>query len=70
VDVCKISEQAENLEKPDNKNNHNHNVEDVFDLAIHRDVRIHKPEQDTGDNKYDQNGEEGHNKCFRSESQR
>jgi hypothetical protein len=39
-------------QEPDNNNDHHHYVEDVFDLAIHRDIVVYQPENNTGDNQY------------------
>jgi hypothetical protein len=38
-----VTENPEYLEKPDNNNNHNNDVEYVFDLTIHWDIIIDKP---------------------------
>jgi len=41
-----IRQEVENpkyLEKPDDDHNHNHNIEDGFDLVIHGDVPVDKP---------------------------
>jgi hypothetical protein len=40
-------EKPKCLEKPDDQNDHNHNVEDPFDFAIHGDVCIDKPQKNT-----------------------
>ena len=50
MNVCQVSDQPENLEKPDDNNDHNHNVDDPSDFVIHWDVRIHKPEDNTHNN--------------------
>jgi hypothetical protein len=41
--ILQVIEKSKYLEKPNDNNNHNHNVEDIFDFAIHGDVRIDKP---------------------------
>ena len=41
--ILQVSEKSKYLKKPDNNNNYNHNVEDIFDFMIHRDVIIDKP---------------------------
>jgi len=38
-----IMDNPKYLEKPNNNNNYNHNVEYGFDFSIHGDVRIDKP---------------------------
>jgi hypothetical protein len=53
VDIRQVSENPEYLEKPDNYNNHDHNVEDGFDFVIHRDVSVDKPQNKTCDDQYD-----------------
>ena len=41
--VFEITENPKYFEKPDYNNNHNNNVEDVFDFMVHRDIIIDKP---------------------------
>jgi hypothetical protein len=43
MNVRKVSENPEYLEKPYNYSDHYHNVEDGFDLVIHGDVSVYKP---------------------------
>jgi hypothetical protein len=40
--ILQVTEKPEYLEKPDDYNNHNNNVENVFYFAIHWDVIIDK----------------------------
>jgi hypothetical protein len=35
--ICQVTKKPKDLEKPNDKNNHHHNVEDCFDVVIHRD---------------------------------
>jgi len=35
--IHQVSEKPKNLEKPNDKNNHNHKVEDFFDGGVHGD---------------------------------
>jgi hypothetical protein len=38
-----VTDNPKYLEKPDDNNNHNHNIEDGFDFVIHGNVCIDKP---------------------------
>jgi hypothetical protein len=53
LEVFKRTQKPEHLQQPDNNHNHNHHIEDVFDLAIHRDVIVYKPENDSDNNQHD-----------------
>ena len=50
--ILQMTEKSKCLKKPNDNNNYNHNIEDFFDFAIHGDVCIDKPQQNTCDNKY------------------
>ena len=41
--IHQVTENPEHLEKPDNNNNDNHDIEDCFDFSIHGDVCVYKP---------------------------
>jgi len=43
LNIGQIAKKPEYLEKPNNSNNYNYNIEDVFNLMIHRDVCIDNP---------------------------
>jgi hypothetical protein len=43
VQILQVMKKSKYLEKPNDNNYHNHNVEDPFDLTIHGDECIHKP---------------------------
>jgi hypothetical protein len=43
MQILQVIENPKYLEKPDDDNNNNHNVQDIFDFTIHRDVIIDKP---------------------------
>lgn len=51
--IRQVRENPEYLEKPDDNNNHNHNIEDGFDFVIHGDVSIDKPQNKTCNDQYD-----------------
>jgi len=42
MDIPQVTEDTKYFKKPDNYCNYNHNVEYVFDFAIHGDVVIDK----------------------------
>jgi len=48
--IRQVAEKPEYLEKPNDKNDHNHKVEDSFDLVIHGDERIDNPKKNTHNN--------------------
>ena len=50
LNTHQVTKQSEYFEKPDDNNNDNYNIQDIFDFMIHWDVRIDKPEQNTDNN--------------------
>ena len=64
MNICKVAEQAKNLQQPDDHNNHYHDIQDSLDFVIHRDHGINKPQNETCDNDYEQNGKERHKRDF------
>ena len=55
MNILKIGKKSKNLQKPDNDNYHNHNVQDSSDFTIHRDIVIDQPENDAGYNENENN---------------
>jgi len=53
ADAAERVHQSEQVEQPHHNCNDNHNVEDALDLAIHRDVVIDEPQQDSNNNESD-----------------
>jgi hypothetical protein len=43
VDIRQVSENPEYLEKPNDYDNHDHNIENGFDFVIHGNVGIDQP---------------------------
>ena len=43
MNVCKVSEKTEYLEKPDDNDDHHDDVDDPPDLVIHWNVGIDEP---------------------------
>lgn len=41
--ILQETEKAKYLQKPNDNNNYNDNIEDTFDFTIHRDVIIDEP---------------------------
>lgn len=41
--ILKVTENPKYFKEPDNNNNHNNDVEDVFYLIVHWDIIIDKP---------------------------
>ena len=49
--IHQIPEKTKYFKKPYNGDNHNNNVENVFDFVIHRDICIDSPQEYTYNNK-------------------
>ena len=47
MDIHQVAKKSKDFEKPYDKNNHNNNVEDVFDVSIHWNVCVDKPKKNT-----------------------
>ena len=45
-------EKTKWLQQPNDNYNHNNDIEDAFDFAIHWNVGIHKPENNTDNNQH------------------
>jgi hypothetical protein len=43
MDIRQVSENPEYLEKPDDYDNHDYNIENGFDFVIHGDISINQP---------------------------
>nr|WP_159518979.1 hypothetical protein [Sunxiuqinia indica] len=52
LDVGQVSEHSKCFEKPNYQGNHNDNIEDLFDLAIHWNERIDDPQKNTHNKDY------------------
>ena len=46
TDVAAVIENPEGIQQPDDNTDYDNDIEDLFDLAIHRDVIVDQPEQD------------------------
>jgi hypothetical protein len=53
---------AEYAEKPEDDHNHDDDVEDVLNLAIHGNILIGQPEQEADHDENDDNGDYWHSK--------
>jgi hypothetical protein len=47
--VSQRIQESESLEQPDHDSDHNNDIKNVFDLAIHRDVGVYQPKQHSDD---------------------
>jgi hypothetical protein len=56
TDVTAVIQDAEGIQQPYNDADHDHNVEDFFDLTVHRDVIVDQPEQHADDNQGEDEG--------------
>ena len=48
--IPEINENSKNFKEPYDNNYYNHCVEYVFDLMVHRDIIIDKPQKNAGNN--------------------
>ena len=46
------TEQAKSLQQPDNNEDYHHHIEDAFNLAVHGDVSVYKPENNPNNNQH------------------
>jgi hypothetical protein len=46
-ELGKVSEEAEDLKKPQNYGYHYHGIQDPFDLTLHGNEAVDKPKQHT-----------------------
>ena len=60
LDVMGVTEHAKGGEQPDHHADHDDNVEDLFDFAIHGNVGVDQPEDDADDDEGDEEINEGH----------
>jgi len=60
AELGKIFVQTKYLHQPQNQNNDDDAVQNSFDLTLHRNEPVHKPEQDADYADRDHNGDEGH----------
>ena len=52
-DISTMIENAEGVQQPHDDANHHDDVENFFDLSVHRDVGVDQPEQHTDDDQSD-----------------
>lgn len=50
--IRQVTEQTKYLQKPDDYDNYNYYIEDSFKRALHRDITIYNPQENTGHNNY------------------
>jgi hypothetical protein len=66
LDVSSVIDNSKGVQQPDDDANHHDNVEDLFDLSVHRDVGIDKPEQHAHDNqRYDDRNQRHNSSPFK-----
>jgi hypothetical protein len=56
VYIRQVGENPEHFEKPDDHNNDDDDVQDGFNLAVHGDVCVDQPENNTRKDQYDKYG--------------
>ena len=49
ADVTRAIQHPKGDQQPDDDTNHHHDVEDLLDLPIHREVGVDQPERDPDD---------------------
>ena len=52
---CEVPQYSKYVEQPKDHYHHHHDIEDLFDLAIHGDVAVDEPEQDSDNDESDDN---------------
>jgi hypothetical protein len=60
VDLAQPVEDAKDIEQPQDDADDHDAIEDRFDIALHRDEPIHKPEQKADNDERDHETDEGH----------
>ena len=60
AELVEAIEQTIEIRDPQNQNNDNQAVQDRFDLSLHRDEPVHKPQQDACRNNRDKDGGKWH----------
>lgn len=48
-----IPQNSENIEQPKDYYHHHDDIEDLFDLAVHRDVSVDEPKQNSDNDESD-----------------
>ena len=56
ADIAAVIQNAERIQQPNDDADHDHDVENFFDLAVHRDVTVDQPEQHADDDESDDEG--------------
>ena len=52
MNVRQVTEKSKYFQKPNDYDNYNYNVEDSFKRALHWDITIYNPQENTGHNYY------------------
>jgi hypothetical protein len=58
--VVDTSQKSEDLQQPQDDDDDHNDVEDAFDLAVHGDVIVDRPENDANNDECDEQLHEGH----------
>jgi len=53
VNIHQVAKKPKDFQKPNNDNNHNHNIQDIFYLMIHGNIRIDNPQKNTYNDNYE-----------------
>jgi hypothetical protein len=60
TELGEITEESENLQKPQNHCDDDDGVHDPFDLVLHGDIAINQPQQDSDDYQSENNIDKRH----------
>jgi hypothetical protein len=60
AELIEVLKQPVEISDPYDQNNHNQSIEDRFDLPLHGDESVHKPQQDACRNNRDEDGGKWH----------
>src|SRR5688572_27337607 len=57
ANVSRMADDAKGVKQPNDDADHHHDVEDVLNFAVHRDVGVDQPEQHADDDEGDDEGD-------------
>ena len=68
LDFIHMVDEAERIQKPDHHADHDHDIQDIFDFTIHRNVSVDQPQQNANDDQSNDERYEGHDIFERAEA--
>ena len=55
MNVVEMAQHSKDIEEPEDHHHYDHDIEDLFDLTVHRDVGVREPKQDSDNDETDDN---------------